>query len=195
MRIQDHAEQQDRQNILKVHRGVDGEVPHADQTLVSIRKYLVVVLGLIRDELMKFAAFELHLLFVELIFILIVPASLIICTGHLLFPPLLIIYLVEVLSNALAHVSIGRNIFAIHILDLISLLRFRRTEIFAELTHFNILLIREIIIFHLLLYLILYIIRRLTALKLVNVDLFIHIVLLLLTDFHILKLSLILTLL
>ena len=105
-----------------MHSGIDGEVPHADQTLVSIRKYLVIVLGLIRDELMQFTAFKLHLLFVELVLILIVPASLIISSGHLLFPPLLVVYLVEILSNALAHVAISR--FTILILILISFLRF-----------------------------------------------------------------------
>jgi len=107
-----------------MHSRIDGEVPHADQTLVSVRKYLVIVLGLIRDKLMQFTAFKLHLLLVELILILIVPASLIICTGHLLLPPLLVVDLAEVLSNALAHVAISRNIFTILILDLISLLRF-----------------------------------------------------------------------
>jgi len=52
LRIQDQKEEQDGEDVLKMHSGIDGEVPHADQTLVSIRKYLVIVLGLIRDELM-----------------------------------------------------------------------------------------------------------------------------------------------
>ena len=68
LRIQNQKEKDDCEHILKMCSGVKHKVPETKASLVSICEYFVWVLDLIRDHLMEFAAFELHLLLIELIF-------------------------------------------------------------------------------------------------------------------------------
>ena len=44
------------------------KVPYADEALVPIGEYLVVVLFLIGDKLMEFATFEFNLFLIKLVF-------------------------------------------------------------------------------------------------------------------------------
>ena len=69
--------------------GIDHKVPDSKGTLVTIGKDLVGVLRLIGDHLVELAAFELHLLLVELVLDHILTALL--TAGSLLVSFLLIV--------------------------------------------------------------------------------------------------------
>ena len=50
---------------------IDGEVPHANQALISIGIYFICIYDLVCDKLMSFAAFKFHLFLEKLILICI----------------------------------------------------------------------------------------------------------------------------
>ena len=65
---QDERDVKPEKKDFKVQEGVYKQIPCSVRTLIPVSKNLVVVLGLVRDQLVHLAALELHLLLVERIF-------------------------------------------------------------------------------------------------------------------------------
>jgi len=89
-----------------MHSGIDEEIPDTNEALVSVGVDLVVVVDLVGDQLVHFAALELDLLLVELV-LSRRRAHLVAADARLLLPSLLVVELAQVLSDRLPVVLLG----------------------------------------------------------------------------------------
>lgn len=68
LRVHNQEKENNGQDVFKMNNGINQEIPYTKSTLISVGVDFVLVLYLIGYNLMELATFELHLLFVKLVF-------------------------------------------------------------------------------------------------------------------------------